>query len=64
MTPEEDFRLSRVQAEGWNAARRMGVDDLAQIDAAKIALLNPYAKDAERTRWSAGFENALRSWQT
>jgi hypothetical protein len=63
MTPDEDFRLSRVQAEGWNAARKMPVDDLAQIDAAKIALLNPYAKSAERTRWSAGFNNALRSWQ-
>jgi hypothetical protein len=63
MTPDEDFHLSRVQAEGWNAARRIGLDDLAQIDAAKIARLNPYANDAERTRWSAGFNNALRSWQ-
>jgi hypothetical protein len=63
VTPDDDFRLSRVQAEGWNAARRMPVDDLAQIDAAKIALLNPYAKDAERTRWSAGFTNAVKSWQ-
>jgi hypothetical protein len=63
VTPDDDFRLSRVQAEGWNAARRMPVDDLAQIDAAKIALLNPYAKDAERTRWSTGFTNAVKSWQ-
>ena len=63
MTPGEDFRLSRVQAEGWNAARRLPVDDLAQMDAAKIALLNPYAKDAERSRWTAGFKSALRSWQ-
>ena len=63
MTPDREFHLSRVQAEGWNAARRMGLDDLAQIDAAKIALLNPYAKNAERARWSAGFSNALRSWQ-
>ena len=63
MTPDDDFRLSRVQAEGWNAARRMPVDDLPQIDAARIAELNPYAKGAERTRWSAGFANALKSWQ-
>ena len=63
MTPGEDFRLSRVQAEGWNAARRLPVDDLAQMDAAKIALLNPYAKDAERSRWTAGFTEALKSWE-
>lgn len=51
-----EFRLSRVQAEGWNAARKFGGD---RGDAKKIALLNPYRTDLERARWFAGFNSAL-----
>lgn len=55
---EENFRLSRVQAEGWSAAHiylRQGdpYDDKA------IAALNPHKTQAERVRWFAGFNNAL-----
>ena len=62
MNAGEDFRLSRIQAEGWNAARRVPVARLAQLDAAKIATLNPYMHDPEQTRWNAGFASALESW--
>jgi hypothetical protein len=55
---EENFRLSRIQAEGWSAARvylRQGdpFDDKA------IAALNPHKSEAERVRWFAGFANAV-----
>jgi hypothetical protein len=55
------YRLSRVQAEGWNAARRIPSTALDGFDAKKIERLNPYASDPERTRWSAGFESALKA---
>jgi ribosome modulation factor len=49
------FRLSRIQAQGWNAARGVPGD----LDDAKIAALNPHKKDPERARWLAGFRNAM-----
>lgn len=63
MKSDEAFRLSRVEAEGWNAARRVPLAGLAQLDSEKIAALNPYARDPEQARWTAGFSNALSSWQ-
>jgi hypothetical protein len=55
---EANFRLSRIQAEGWSAARiylRRGdpFDDKA------IAALNPHKTEAERARWFTGFANAV-----
>lgn len=52
------FALSRIQAEGWNAARKLPIDD---IDDVRIAALNPYNGDAERARWLAGFMGALEA---
>lgn len=63
MTSGEAFRLSRIEAEGWNAARRVPLAVLVQLDNAKIAALNPYVHDPEQMRWNAGFANALASWQ-
>lgn len=63
MTPEDDFRLSRIQAEGWNTARRMPLARLATLDTAEIAALNPYIHDPEQMRWNAGFASALKSWR-
>jgi len=60
---ESDFRLSRIQAEGWNAARRIPVSDLAGLTETAVDALNPYSNEFERIRWSAGFNNALVSWQ-
>lgn len=45
-----DFQLSRIYAQGWNAART----GRAKQDAAR----NPYAADPERTRWLEGFAAA------
>ncbi len=53
------FRLSRVEAEGWNAAQRAMARDVAATDDARISKLNPHLADPERARWQAGFRNAL-----
>jgi hypothetical protein len=53
------YSLSRVQAEGWNAARRIPSTTLDSFDERKIEGLNPYPSDPERTRWRAGFDSAL-----
>ncbi len=50
------FRLSRVYAQGWNAARQLSANTRA--DAATMAALNPYTSEPERTRWNQGFANA------
>lgn len=59
MKPVTVYRLSRIQAEGWNAARSVSGDDLADFDTAKIEALNPYPADPERARWLTGFKSAL-----
>jgi hypothetical protein len=55
----EAYRLSRIQAEGWNAAHRVAASSLDRLDGTQIESLNPYASDPERTRWRAGFTSAL-----
>ena len=42
------FQLSRIYAQGWNAAR--GPEGAARI--------NPYPTEPEQGRWQAGFANA------
>lgn len=54
----EAFRLSRIQAAGWNAARGVPPSRLADLDEEGIAALNPYARDPERSRWRQGFDSA------
>ena len=56
---ENSFRLSRIQAEGWNAAHRLPTIARDEVDAAKVDALNPYATASERNRWMAGFVDAL-----
>jgi hypothetical protein len=53
------FRLSRIYAEGWNAAQELSANDSAELDFGRIAALNPYAADPEKSRWSEGFANAI-----
>jgi hypothetical protein len=50
------FQLSRVYAQGWNAARRLPAN--ARLDPKAIADLNPHKSEPERTRWSEGFLKA------
>ena len=58
MEKDNAFRLSRIQAEGWNAARKFLIEE---IDEAKIASLNPYREPAEKARWHTGFTGALEA---
>lgn len=61
VTAREAYRLSRIQAEGWNAAHRIAASTLDGPDGMQIEPLNPYAADPERIRWSAGFTSAIAS---
>jgi hypothetical protein len=53
------FRLSRVEAQGWNEAQRVMTDDALLADEDRVALLNPHLTGPERARWQTGFRNAL-----
>ncbi len=55
------FRLSRVYAQGWNRAHELSVKDRAHVDLCGAEVLNPYAADPERSRWSEGFSKAFSS---
>ncbi|MEI9931561.1 MAG: hypothetical protein WDM89_13740 [Rhizomicrobium sp.] len=58
-TTSDDFRLSRVEAEGWNAAQRYMVDQTGEPDDIRTADFNPYRGDPARGRWAAGFRKAV-----
>ncbi|HEV2560793.1 MAG TPA: hypothetical protein VGT78_01505 [Rhizomicrobium sp.] len=51
------FQLSRIFAEGWNAAGKLSAEEAA--DPARLTALNPYVADPEKTRWNEGFAKAL-----
>jgi hypothetical protein len=56
------FELSRIYADGWNAANALTIaqrDEL--VDGGGIAALNPWplAKKHEHQRWAEGFGRAL-----
>ncbi len=59
MSPDTLYRLSRVQAEGWKAARALPVSGLAEMAETEIAARNPYPREPERARWLAGFVSAI-----
>jgi hypothetical protein len=59
MTDSEAFRLSRIYAEGWNAARKLAPSIRDALDPKKMAELNPYAAEDDRSRWTKGFAKAL-----
>jgi hypothetical protein len=61
MKQDSDFRLSRVEAEGWNAAHRIMVDEAIAPGDIWIADFNPYRVDPARARWVTGFNNAIAS---
>jgi hypothetical protein len=54
------YRLSRIYGQGWKAAKEMLLDRPEGLDAASPPE-NPHETLEERTRWSKGFEDALRS---
>jgi hypothetical protein len=53
------FRLSRIYAQGWNRAHELSVKDRAHVEFCGAEMLNPYAADPERSRWSDGFSKAF-----
>jgi len=55
----ETFRLSRIYAEGWNMANRLATREVETLDFSKLATLNPYTLEPDRTRWTSGFTEAL-----
>jgi hypothetical protein len=60
MTGGKSFKLSRIYAEGWNAASRLSAEESESLNARDVAALNPYATEPERTRWSEGFLKGLK----
>ena len=59
MTDSEAFRLSRIYAEGWNAANKLSSEERDNLDLERMAILNPYLSEADRSRWTQGFAKAL-----
>jgi hypothetical protein len=55
----DSFRLSRVFAQGWNAAHGMSANERDGLELGGIEARNPYASEPERSRWSEGFTKAL-----
>ena len=55
----DSFRLSRVYAQGWNAANGLSMDERDGLEQRCIEARNPFASDPERSRWSEGFMEAL-----
>jgi len=55
------FKLSRIYAEGWNAAKKSPSNAQAALDAGRVADLNPYTHESEKARWNDGFRAALES---
>lgn len=58
------FRLSRIYAEGWNAAKKMSIIDDGEFDAAGGSALNPYKTEPQRSRWAEGFAKAMGNPKT
>ncbi len=55
------FQLSRIYAQGWNAARKLLAEGNFSIDRSAATALNPHHSTSESERWIKGFEEALRS---
>jgi hypothetical protein len=59
MTGSAAFKLSRIFAEGWNAASKLSAAESDGLDLWRVAALNPYVAEPEKSRWSEGFAGAL-----
>jgi hypothetical protein len=64
MNEASEFRLSRIYAEGWNAANKIPSKTLDSFNPARIATLNPYRVETEKARWSEGFRKSLERWSS
>ena len=59
MTGGAAFKLSRIYAEGWNAASKLSASESEGQILKRAAALNPYVVEPERSRWNEGFTKAL-----
>ncbi len=59
MDTDDSFLLSRIEAQGWNAAQRVMIGEKRIPDEVAIARLNPHKADPARARWRTGFKNAV-----
>jgi len=56
MSMQEEFRLSRVYAQGWKAASPHRVPAARR----RQRMINPYRFEPERARWNQGFADAQK----
>ena len=54
-----DFELSRIHAEGWNAAWMLSPAQATVLERRGMAALNPYEPGPKHQRWAEGFGRAL-----
>jgi ribosome modulation factor len=52
------FELSRIFAQGWNAAQSMSSNEFCELGSGRDVAMNPYSDEPERSRWSDGFRKA------
>lgn len=62
ITDDTAFRLSRIYAEGWIMASELPSNESDELDPDRIAALNPYTTEPERSRWRDGFSKAIWSF--
>ena len=53
-----EFELSRIYAQGWNAAIGMTSSEFCEPGIGNEVVMNPYSDEPERSRWSDGFRKA------
>jgi len=59
-TGPSPYRLSRIYAEGWNAAHKLSPQEKNDgLTPGAIAEINPYRTEPERSRWADGFNEAM-----
>ena len=55
----DDFRLSRIEAEGWSAAQRYMADQKVKPDDIRVASISiPMGAVPPRSRWAEGFRKS------
>jgi ribosome modulation factor len=52
------FELSRIYAQGWNAANAIPSNELSDLGGGREVAMNPYSEEPERSRWRDGFRKA------
>jgi hypothetical protein len=58
-TGSDGFELSRIRAQGWQAARNLLASSADNIDPAEADARNPHRTPETRARWTQGFLEAI-----